>query len=171
MLSDRLLKALNKQVNAEMYSAYLYFAMSAFFESISLKGFANWMKVQAQEEITHALKFYAHIIGRGGPVKLTAIDEPPQSWTSPLPVFENVLKHEQKVTGMINDLVNLAIEEKDHAVNNMLQWFVSEQVEEESSATEIVDKLKLIDDAKSGLFMLDQQLNQRVFTPPAVAAE
>ncbi len=171
MLTDTLKKALNRQLNAEIYSAYLYFGMSAYFESISLKGFANWMRVQAQEEMTHALKFYAYINGRGGNVILSAIEEPPQNWSSPLNIFENVLAHEQKVTGMINELVNLAIQEKDHATGNMLQWFVSEQVEEEASADEIIQKLKLIGDAKSGLFMLDQQLGQRVFTPLATPAE
>ena len=171
MLSDRLLKALNSQVNAEIYSAYLYLGMAAYFDSASLKGFANWMKVQAKEEMTHAIKFYEHINGRGGKVALSSIEKPPQTWTSPLHIFESTLVHEKKVTGMINDLVNLAIEEKDHASNNMLQWFISEQVEEESSADEIVQKLKLIGDGKSGLFMLDQQLGQRVFMPPVAVKE
>ncbi len=166
MISDKMQDALNKQVNAELYSAYLYLAMSAYFESISLTGFANWMRVQAQEEQTHAMKIYDYIHETNGRVTLTAIDSPPSQWSSPLDAFENVLKHEQKVTGLINGLVNLAIAEKDHATNNFLQWFVAEQVEEESSADAIVQKLKLVGDARGAIFMLDRELGTRAFTPP-----
>lgn len=167
MIEDNITKALNQQINAEMYSAYLYLAMSAYFESIDLKGFANWMQVQAQEEMTHAMKIYDYIFERGGRVTLSAIEAPPGQWGSPLEVFESTLKHEQKVTGMINNLVDLATNEKDHATCNFLQWFVAEQVEEEASANEMVQKLKLVADAQGGLFMLDNEFGRRVFTPSA----
>jgi len=166
MLSKRMEEALNQQVNAELYSSYLYLSMSAYFESINLKGFANWMKVQAQEELLHAMKIYDFINERGGRVTLTSIDAPPTEWDSPLAAFEGVYEHECKVTGLINDLVNLALEEKDHASHIFLQWFVTEQVEEEASADEIVQRLKLMGDARGGLFMLDRELGQRAFTLP-----
>lgn len=171
MLKKKMLKALNDQINAEMFSSYLYLSMEAYFQAISLKGFAAWMRVQAQEEMMHAMKFYDFVNERGGKVTLEAIAKPETNWASPLAVFEAVLKHEEHVTSLINDLVDLAISEKDHASNNFLQWFVSEQVEEEASAGEVVEKLKLIKDNTSGLFMVDAELGKRVFTPPAPAAE
>ena len=119
----------------------------------------------------HAMKFYDFINERGGRVKLKPVEGPPTDWSSPLDVFENTYKHEQKVTGLINDLVNLAVKQRDHATNIFLQWFVTEQVEEEASADEVVQKLKLMGDAKGGLFMLDREMGQRVFTPPAASAE
>ncbi|MEA3223786.1 MAG: ferritin [Thermodesulfobacteriota bacterium] len=167
MIEKNIQKALNKQINAELYSAYLYLSMSAYFQSVNLAGFANRMRVQTLEEMTHADKFYNFIVERGGRVELEAIEAPPKEWASPLAVFENAYKHEQKVTSMINDLVDLAIKEKDHASNIFLQWFVTEQVEEEASADEVVQKLKLAGDKGSGLFMIDKELSQRVFTPPA----
>jgi ferritin len=145
--------------------------MSAYFQSINLPGFANWMRVQAQEELVHAMKFYDFINERGGHVNLQQIDGPPTGWSSPLDVFENTYKHEQKVTGLINDLVNLATEARDHATNIFLQWFVTEQVEEEASADEVLQKLKLVGKDSGGLFMLDGEMGQRVFTPPAASAE
>jgi ferritin len=166
MIKGKMESALNKQLNAEFYSSYLYLSMSAYFESINIKGFANWMRIQTQEELVHAMKFYDYINERGGRVTLTAVEAPPIEWDSPLAAFEHVYKHEQKVTGLINELVNLSISEKDHASNNFLQWFVAEQVEEESSADAIVQKLKLIGEEHGGLFMLDQELGQRIFTPP-----
>ena len=166
-----MLEELNKQVNAELYSAYLYLSMAAYFESINLKGFANWMRVQAQEELTHAMRFFDYINERGGVVKLAAIEQPPTEWKSPLDVFEATYKHEVKVTGMINSLVNLAMKEKDHATYNMLQWFVAEQVEEEASADEIRQQLKLIGKDGRGILMLDRELGQRVFTPPVKKGE
>ena len=165
MLKKTIEKAINKQINAELWSGYLYLSMSSYFESISMGGFANWMKIQAQEELSHAMRLYDYVIERGGRVTLSAIDKVPTEWKSTLNVFEETYKHEQKVTGLINDLVELAINEKDHATNNMLQWFVDEQVEEESSADEIVQKVKLIGKNGNGLFMLDKELGQRVFTP------
>ena len=171
MLNNDMEKALNAQVNAEMYSAYLYLSMSAFFQSKSLSGFSGWMRVQAQEEMVHAMKFYDFINERGGRVILEPIEAPPTDWDSPLATFEAVYAHEQKVTGLINELVELALEKHDHATNIFLQWFVSEQVEEEDSANEVVEKIKLVGDAKGGLFMLDRELGQRVFTPPAATSE
>jgi len=171
MVNKKIEGALNQQLNAELYSSYLYLSMSAYFQSINLPGFANWMRVQAQEELVHAMKFYDFINERGGRVMLQQVKAPPAEWSSPLDVFENAYKHEQKVTGLINDLVNLAVGERDHATNIFLQWFVTEQVEEEASADEVVQKLKLVGDDSSGLFMLDGEMGQRVFTPPATSAK
>ncbi len=161
MLSKKIENAINKQINAELWSAYLYLSMSAHFESINLGGFANWMRVQAQEELGHAMKFYHHVIERRGRVTVAAIAVPSISWKSPLNAFEDAFKHEQKVTGMINDLANMAVGEKDHATANMLQWFIDEQVEEESSTDAIVQKLKMIGTNTGGLYMLDRELAQR----------
>ena len=167
MISKKMVKALNEQVNAEFFSAYLYLSMVSYFKSLNLNGFANWMKVQTQEEVSHAMKIYEFINERGGRITLKAIDGPQTEWDSPLEVFKAVYEHEQKVTSLINDLVNLAIEEKDHATNTFLQWFVNEQVEEEASADQVVQQLKMMEKAPGGLFLLDRELAQRVFTPPA----
>ena len=166
-MHSKMENALNGQINAEMYSSYLYLAMSAHCQSLGLPGMANWMRVQAQEELFHAMKMFDFVCERGGRVILQAIDGPPSKWKSPLDAFENVLAHEQKVTGLINNLVNLALDERDHATNIFLQWFVSEQVEEEATAGTLVDKLKLIGKDANGLFMLDTELGQRTFTMPA----
>ena len=166
MLSKKMEKAINQQINAEMYSSYLYLSMATYFESKSLGGFSNWMRQQAQEELFHGMKMFDYVCERGGQVTLKAIDKPPSKWSSPLNAFENVLSHEQKVTGLINNLVNLALEERDHATNIFLQWFVSEQVEEEDTAGGLVDKLILIGKDANGLFMLDSELATRVFTLP-----
>ncbi|MBV5317859.1 MAG: ferritin [Desulfobulbaceae bacterium] len=170
MLKKKILKTLNDQINAEMFSSYLYLSMEAYFQSISLKGFAAWMRVQAQEEMMHGMKFYDFVNERGGKVTLEAIAKPETTWATPLAAFEAVLKHEEHVTSLINNLVDLAISEKDHASNNFLQWFVAEQVEEEASASEVVEKLKLVQDNPSGLFMVDAELGKRVFTMPATTA-
>ncbi len=170
MLSEKMLKALNQQINAELYSSYLYLSMSAYFQSTNLGGFANWMRAQTQEELTHAMKIYDYVKERGNRVVLKQVEEPPSEWSSPLAAFQQAYQHEQKVTGMINKLVNLAVEESDHASNIFLQWFVSEQVEEEASADEVVQRLKLMGDAGGGMFMIDRELGQRTFTPPATAA-
>lgn len=166
MLSDKMVKALNDQVNAEMYSAYFYLAMNAYFESHSLAGFSHWMRMQAQEEMLHAMKIYDYVNERGGQVVLDAIAKPPAQWNSAQEVFNDVLAHEQKVTGLINELMNLALDERDHATAGFLQWFVSEQVEEEDNVGAVVDKLKLIGSDTSGLFVLDQELGKRL--PPTV---
>ncbi len=165
MLNQRLEKELNKQINAEFWSAYLYLSMSAFFESKNLAGFANWMKIQYQEEISHALKLFDYVNERGGRVFLQPIAAVDSEWKDVIDVFETTLKHEQHVTSLINNLVNITIEEKDHATANILQWFVNEQVEEEASVSDILDQLKLIKGKGAGLFMLDRELKQRVFVP------
>lgn len=162
-ISDKVVETLNKQINAEIYSAYLYLSMAAYFESIGLKGFANWMRVQWQEELTHAMRIYDYVVERGGRVRLHAVDEPPSEWKSPLEAFEAAHNHEMKVTAMINELVELALKERDFATYNMLQWFVDEQIEEEASTQEVVNKLKLVGDDGKGIFMLDRELAQRQF--------
>lgn len=167
MLTDKMEEALNGQLNAELYSAYLYLSMSAYFQSVNLGGFATWMRVQAQEELVHAMKLYDFINERGGRTRLRQVDAPPTEWDFPLAAFEAAYAHEQKVTALINDLVDLALGEKDHASHVFLQWFVTEQVEEEDSANGVVQKLKLMGEAQGGLFMLDRELGQRTFTPPA----
>ena len=161
MMTKKMEKALNDQINAELYSAYLYLSMSAYFEAENLPGFANWMRIQWQEEVMHALKIYDYVNDRGGRVTLKSIDGPPTKWKSPLDVFQATYKHEQVVTGRINGLVTQAVVEKDHAANAFLQWFVTEQVEEEKSADEIVQKLKRISDVPGVVFMLDKELGQR----------
>ncbi len=171
MISKKMEEALNGQVNAELYSAYMYLSMESYFKSVNLNGFANWMRIQTQEEVMHGMKIYDFINERGGRVTLKAIEGPPIKWKSPLAVFEAVYAHEQKVTGLINKLVDLAIKEKDHATNTFLQWFVNEQVEEESNADAIVQQLKMMEKAPGGMFMLDRELGQRVFTPPTTAGE
>ena len=161
MLSEKIEKALNKQLNAEVYSGYLYLSMAAYFEDTDLPGFANWMRVQAEEELEHGMKFYDYIIRRGAKVTLEAIEKPQTEWESPLAAFEHVLSHEQMVTGLINDLVNLAIDEKDHATNNFLQWFVEEQVEEEENAMEILAKVKLAGDSNEIFYALNEEFGAR----------
>ena len=161
MISKKMEEALNKQINAEVYSAYLYFSMAADFETKNLPGFAQWMYMQAQEEFGHATRFYNYINEQQGKASLTAIDGPPTEWATPLEVFEAAYKHEQHVTSLINDLVALAMEEKDFASNIFLQWFVTEQVEEESNAATIVEELKMVGNSVQGLFMLDRELGQR----------
>ncbi|WP_035588980.1 ferritin [Hippea jasoniae] len=165
MLKKEMVDALNKQINEELYSAYLYLSMAAWFDSIGLNGFSNWMMVQYKEETDHAMKFFNYLSQQGEPVKLMAIKEPPNSWESPLHAFEETLKHEQHITACINELVDLAEKLKDRATYNMLQWFIDEQVEEEANDREIIDILKLIDGSKNGLFMLDRELAQRQYTP------
>ena len=171
MLGAKMESALNGQVNAELYSAYLYMAMSMYFEDEDLAGAASWMRVQAQEEMWHAQKFIAYINDLGGRVILDSIEKPPSDWDSILAVFQAVLEHEQKVSSLINGLVALAREEKDYMTDNFLQWFVAEQVEEEASATDVIRKLRLAGDVGGGLLMVDNELGQRVFTPPAASVE
>ena len=171
MIDQRMQEALNKQLNAELYSSYLYLSMSAHFHSLNLGGFANWMRVQAKEEQMHAMKFFDFISSRGGRVVLAAIEAPATDWQSAADAFEQVYRHEQKVTGLINALASGAVAESDHATNSFLQWFVNEQVEEEESANRILRNLKLIGSDGTGLLMLDRELSQRVFTPPAAEGE
>ena len=164
MLSKVMQDALNKQINAEIWSAYLYLSMSAYFENNNLPGFANWMKMQWQEEISHAMKLFDYVNERGGRVILEPIAEVKTEWKDSIEVFTETLDHERKVTAMINNLVNIAISEADHATNNILQWFVAEQVEEEATADNLLEQLKMIDGFGHGMLMLDRELSQRTFT-------
>ncbi|MEG3225565.1 MAG: ferritin [Methanobacteriales archaeon Met13] len=166
MLDERMQEALNFQMNRELYSAYLYLAMAAYFEDQDLPGFANWMRIQAQEELSHAMKFYDYLVQRGARAIMTNIEAPPSEWESATAVFEHVYEHEQMVTGLINQLVDLAQELSDHATHNFLQWYVAEQVEEEESASGALQKVKMAGESGSGLYLVDQELAQRVFHPP-----
>lgn len=160
-------KAISDQINAEMYSAYLYLDIEGFFHERNLDGFANWMRIQAQEEMSHAMKLYDHLIERGGKVTLETIKKPDVQIESPAQAFNHVSNHERYVTNRINYLVDMAIEEKDHASKNFLQWFVDEQVEEEATANAIFEKLKHLQDAPGGLYMMDAELGKRTPPPPA----
>ena len=171
MLSENIQNAINRQINAELYSSYLYVAMGMYFESVDMSGAAKWMNSQAQEELVHADKFMNYVNERGGRVILDAIGKPPVEWKSVLDTFEAALDHERKVSSMINDLVTLARTENDHMTDNFLQWYVAEQVEEEASAGEVVRKLKLIGDSGGGRFMIDNELGQRVFNTAAGSGE
>ncbi|PKL93006.1 MAG: ferritin [Candidatus Goldiibacteriota bacterium HGW-Goldbacteria-1] len=162
-IGTKMEEAINKQVNAEIYSAYLYLSMSAKCTEVNLKGFANWFYVQAQEEMTHAMKFYRFILERSGHAVFPAVEKVRDDWKSPLEMFEAAYAHEQKVTALINNLMDIAITEKDHASASMLKWFIDEQVEEEANSSELADKLKLIGDSKDALFMIDKELSLRVF--------
>lgn len=161
MLKPVIQDSRNRQLNAELFSAYLYWSMAAYFHALSLEGFANWMRAQAQEELTHAEKFYDHIVERGGRVLLATIEKPETEWDSPLAAFETTLKHEEKITSLIDEMADLAIEEKDYATLNFLQWFIAEQMEEEASIDPIVQRLKMVGDSKVGLLVLDKELGQR----------
>jgi len=167
MLSESIQEALSDQINAELYSGYLYLSMSSWCEANDLAGMASWFRIQAQEEAAHALKFFDYVHDRGGRVVLGAVEAPPTEWESPLAVFQHTLEHEQAVTALINKLVDVARQANDHQTETLLHWFVSEQVEEEATASTIVGKLKLVGSSGGGLFMVDEQLAQRVFTPPA----
>lgn len=158
MLSEKMQNALNAQVNAELSAYYTYLSMSAYFEAENLPGFAGWMYHHAEEEMTHAMKIYDFVNDRRGRVKLQPIAGPRVEWSNTLEVFEDALKHEQHVTGLINKLVDLAIEESDHATNSFLQWFVDEQVEEEAIVDAVIQDLKRIGDFGPGVFMLDREL-------------
>ncbi len=166
MLSEKMEAMLNKQINREFYSAYLYLSLEAYFDSMNLQGFARWMRAQTQEEVVHAMKIFDHVSERGGTARLEALEAPPAEWESPLAAFEAAYGHEQKVTGWINKLVDAARNESDHASDIFMQWFVTEQVEEEQSTYAVVQQLKLIGDSSQALLMLDRELGQRVFTPP-----
>ncbi len=161
MLSDKVLKGLNQQVGAELFSAHLYLSMATYFDSIHLRGCAKWMRLQSAEETEHAMKIYKYIDERGGRVTLGAIGGPQAEWASPQAVFDDAYAHECKISGMINDLVDLTGKENDHATNNFLAWFVEEQVEEEKAVREIVAQLKMIGESKHGVFMLNIHLGRR----------
>lgn len=165
MLSKKLEEALNAQINAEFWSAYLYLSMSADFASKGLPGFANWMEIQFKEEQDHAMKFLNYILSRGGKVELKPIAKVEKSWKSPLAAFKSTLEHEQVVTKLINDLYALATEEKDYATQSMLKWFIDEQVEEEENAQALIDTLTLLDGNGYGIYQLDKELALRVYVP------
>ena len=170
MISKKLQDALNAQINAEMWSAYLYLSMSVEAESKGLKGFGNWFFIQFREEQDHARILMNYLLARGGQVLLAPIAEVRTSWGSQLEAFEDRLAHEKKVTAMINNLYDMAVTEKDHATASMLKWFIDEQVEEEESATTIIDSLKLVSGDKMGVFMLDKELATRTYTQAAPLA-
>jgi len=159
-IENKIEKLINEQIVHEMASSNLYLSMSAYFADQNLTGFAHWMKLQAKEELEHAMKFYDYLIDRGGRVKLGQIPAQPVEWESPLKAFQDAHKHEQDVTDLINNIINASIEEKDHATREFLNWFVKEQVEEEASADEIVQKLKMVT-TPGGLLMMDHSLGKR----------
>ena len=161
MLSKKVEEAVNAQMNREFYSSYLYLSMSAQFESNNLRGFAHWLRIQANEELGHAMKFYDYVTQRGGHQALRQIDAPPNKWKSNKAVFEEAYKHEQKITKHIAELVDLARSERDHATEVFLQWFVNEQVEEEMSANDIARKVELAGDSWGALFVIDSELGKR----------
>lgn len=167
MISKKMQDAFNNQIAAEFFSAHLYLAMEAYLQAVDLPGFANWMRIQYQEEVFHGLKMFDYVIERDGRAQVKAWEAPEFEWKGTLDAFEAVYKHEQKVTGLIHSLVDIAQSEKDHATQIFLEWFVTEQVEEEASARAIIQQLKLIGDSRAALFQLDRELGQRVFTPPA----
>ena len=168
MITKKMVDAINEQINWELYSAYLYVAMGAYAASIGLNGFANWFNIQVKEELAHTEKFYNYVLQQGGRIKLKAIAKPLEDYKSPAEIFTETLEHEKKVTDLINKLADVARKENDHATQGFLQWFVSEQVEEVSSAADIVQRLKLIGKDGNGLLLIDSQLATRVFTPPQV---
>ncbi|MBZ0182156.1 MAG: ferritin [Melioribacteraceae bacterium] len=161
MISKKMEEALNKQLNAELFSSYLYLAMAAYLEDLNLNGMASWMRLQSQEEYEHGLKFYEYIGSVGKRVKLEALETPQFEWKNPQEAFEAALAHEKKITKNIYDLSDLAVEEKDHATRNFLNWFVDEQVEEVASVTVIVEKFKMVSDSKNSLYLLDKELGKR----------
>ena len=161
MINSKTAAALNDQLNMEYYSAYSYLAMSAYFLTQNLNGFAHWMRVQAQEELAHGMKIYDFLDDREADIRLRGIEAPKQKWDSPLEVFEDTLAQEQKVSQSIYDITDLALSERDHATHTFLQWFIVEQVEEEASVKELIDTLKLVGTEGNGLFLLDRDLAQR----------
>lgn len=167
MISEKMQAAINDQINAELYSGYLYLSMAAYYHDLNLSGFANWMTVQAQEELAHAMIFNNYLCERGGRVLLQAIDGPPTTWDSPAAPFAQAYEHETMVTQRIYNLVSIALDEKDYATHTFLDWFVKEQVEEEASADAIVKQMQLIGTDRSALFMLDRELAARTFVLPS----
>jgi ferritin len=162
-MNPKIEKAINEQINAEFYSSYLYLSMAAYFDSQNLSGFASWMKVQAHEEITHAMKFYNFVFSRGGDVELTQIDKPSSDFKSGLDAAEQTLAHEQEVTSLINKLYELALAEKDYPTQSLLKWYIDEQVEEEENATKLIERIKIVGDKGPNILMLDRELSMRKF--------
>ncbi|MBD3237542.1 MAG: ferritin [Candidatus Eisenbacteria bacterium] len=174
MIPEKIQAAFNEQIREEMESAYIYLSMAAYFESQGLEGMATWMRSQTAEEVAHAMRFFDHISERGGRVSLQGLKQPQAEWNSPLEAFQAAYKHEQYITQKIHELVDLATAERDHPAHAMLQWFVTEQVEEEASTSKIVEQLERIGDSGNGLLMLDRELGRRPigsgFAPPAPEA-
>ena len=160
-MNERMQEAFNGQINEELFSSYVYLSMAAHFEEQNLEGFASWMRQQAQEEVAHAMRLFDHIIRRGGRVALRAIGEPPADFENPLDAFEKALAHERHITGCINNLYGMALEERDYPAQMELQWFIDEQVEEEENTGRVVDQLKLVGDNQSALLILDREMGQR----------
>jgi ferritin len=158
--------AINAQVARELYSSNLYLSMAGFYHSLNLTGFANWMRVQAQEEMAHAIKLFDYLLDRGGHAIINEIPAPPSVWDNPLAAFETAYEHEQMVTSWINNLADLAVKEGDHATHILLNWFITEQVEEEASTGEKVERIRMVEGSKAGLFMIDNELKTRIYTPP-----
>ncbi len=171
MMNPKVEKLMNEQVNKEFFSAYLYQAIAAYFAEQNLSGFAHWMNAQVQEEVIHAFKLYNHILERGGRVILEAIEKPPSEWKSPLAAFEAALKHERFISESINNIYDAVIAEKDHASRPLLDWFVNEQIEEEDTATDNVEKMKLVADHGHGILMLDKELSARPLPAPILLGE
>ena len=171
MIKERLVEAINNQINKELNSEYIYLDMATYFEGEGLPGFAQFFKVQVQEERFHAMKFYQYLADRDGKIILKELANPHHKYKTPLEVFERAYAHEQYITNSINELMSIAIEEKDYATVSMLNWFIDEQVEEEASMSEIIDKLKMIEGSGRGhgLMMLDKEFGAKVFTPPTTA--
>jgi ferritin len=164
MIKKRIQEAINDQIKHELYSSYYYLAMSAYCDSLNLPGFANWMYRQYQEETEHAMRLFNFLLDRGGKVELKAIDAPPKDFKSPLNVFESVLKHEKKVTSLIHKLYELSVKEGDYPTQVEMQWFITEQVEEEKNAGDIVEQIKLAGDNSTALLILDRELGARQHT-------
>jgi ferritin len=171
MIKKTVVDALNEQINAEFHSAYLYLSMSSYFQSVGLAGYANWMRIQYQEELAHATRFFDYVNERGGRVKLSPIKEVDIDFSGIVDVFEKTLVHEQKVTGLINRLMDISIQESDHATKSFLQWFVDEQVEEEANVEQILNNLRLIKGEGQGLLMMDREMQTRVFIDPFAAVK
>jgi len=171
MITKKMESAFNEQVNAEFWSAYLYLSMSAHFSSAGFPGVANWMRIQAKEESTHAAKFFDYILERDGAAILKPIAAVENKWESPMSAFEDVLKHEQKVTSLINNLMHVAVEEKDFASQSLLKWFIDEQVEEEANVKAILDSLRMVQGNGNGMYMIDRELATRVFVDSTVVAK
>lgn len=168
-MNPKLEKVLNEQINMELFSAYLYMSMSAYLKSLNLLGFAHWLEIQAREELGHALKLYNHVSNRESSINFEKIDKPPHTWESPVEVFKAAYEHEKLVTSRINEIANLAIQEKDFTTNSHMQWYLNEQVEEELNELEIYRQLKFANNSPEVLMMLDRELAKRVFVDPNAA--
>lgn len=170
MISQTIADALNTQVSREFYSAYFYLSMSAHSDCLGLRGFASWFMMKHQEEQLHAMKLYRYVLDQGSPIQLLPVEQPPSTFAGPLEMLEATLVHERQVTRMFNELIDLAISERDHATQIFLHWFITEQIEEEATVSEIISKIKLVGGKGDGLFMIDNQLGQKVATQMATAS-